>query len=135
MNNKIKHTGFIESIDGRHLTVKILQTSACASCKIASRCNASEMKEKRIDVYADPAGYEVGQQVVVSTTMNAARRALLMGFGLPLIILLAMIVGLKLADYSDEAACLTAIAALVPYYLLIGLLREKIAQQISFQIE
>ena len=135
MNNKIKHTGFIESIDGHHLTVKILQTSACASCKIASRCNASETKEKRIDVYATPAGYEVGQQVVVSTTMNAARQALLMGFGLPLIILLAMIVGMKLADYSDEAACLAAIAALVPYYLLIWLLREKIAQQVSFQIE
>ena len=135
MNNKIKHTGFIESIDGHHLTVKILQTSACASCKVASRCNASETKEKRVDVYADPTGFEVGQQVVVSTTMNAARQALLMGFGLPLMLLLSMIVGVKLTGHSDEAACLTAIAALVPYYLLIGLLRQKIAQRISFQIE
>ena len=51
MNNNIKHLGIVESIDGSHVRVKILQSSACSSCSAKSHCNVSETKEKIIDIH------------------------------------------------------------------------------------
>ena len=31
-NNTIKHLGIVENIQGSHLSVRIVQTSACAAC-------------------------------------------------------------------------------------------------------
>ena len=31
-NNTIKHLGIVEKIQGSHLSVRIVQTSACAAC-------------------------------------------------------------------------------------------------------
>ena len=46
MSNKIRHEGVIDSIDEGCVHVRILQTSACAACKVAGYCNAAEAKEK-----------------------------------------------------------------------------------------
>ncbi len=68
MNNKdsrIRHSGVVDAIDGECVRVRILQTSACAACKIAGHCNASESKEKIIEVFrvADSARFKVGDKI------------------------------------------------------------------------
>ena len=50
MNTKISHSGVIEEIQGDGVKVRIVQTSACAACKVAGYCNAADKKEKIIDV-------------------------------------------------------------------------------------
>ena len=76
MSNKISHSGVIQSIKDGCIKVQIVQTSACAACKVASSCrsasplgsskNASESKVKIVDILRnDTKGFEVGQQVVV----------------------------------------------------------------------
>ncbi len=65
MSNKIKHSGVVEKIVGDCVRVRIVQTSACAACKVASHCNAAESKEKIVEVScANSADYKTGQQVV-----------------------------------------------------------------------
>ena len=49
MSTKISHSGIVERIDGDCVQVRIVQTSACAACKVAGYCNAAESKEKVID--------------------------------------------------------------------------------------
>ena len=82
MENSVRHEGTIESIEDRHIRVRIVQNSACAACKVASRCNASESKIKIVDVYDEEAAktHQVGDSVVVSTSSRSAGRALLLGF-------------------------------------------------------
>ena len=66
MSNKIKHSGVVENILGDSVQVRIVQTSACAACKVAGYCNASESKEKLVDVYhADTRNLRVGDVVTV----------------------------------------------------------------------
>ena len=66
MSDIIQHQGTVESIDGSHIRVRIVQTSACATCVAHKYCNSSESKEKMIDVYTrDAATYQVGQSVNV----------------------------------------------------------------------
>lgn len=137
MSDIIKHSGTIESIDGRHVRVRIVQVAACAACKVASHCNASESKVKIVDVFDAPdvQALAVGQDVVVTASRDVAGRALLIGFGLPFILMVAMLVAVLQLTGNEGLAALSGIGALVPYYFVVWLLRQRIAHDISFQIE
>ena len=58
MADIIKHRGIVEKIDGSHIVVRIVQTSACSACSAKGLCNASESKEKQIDVYEVNPSYQ-----------------------------------------------------------------------------
>ena len=66
----IRHSGIVDSVSGDCIKVRILQTSACASCKVAGYCNASESKEKIVDVFGDAScgQLRVGDRVVVTAS-------------------------------------------------------------------
>ena len=136
MSNQIKHSGVIESIEDNCVHVRIVQTSACAACKVAGYCNAAESKEKVVDVYGASAnGLRVGDTVTVTTSGRVASQALLYGFGLPFIILVAVLFIVLRMTGSEGAAALSGIGALLPYYLLLWLLRDRMRQQLAFAIE
>ena len=136
MSNKISHQGIIQSITDGCIKVQIVQTSACAACKVASHCNAAESKVKIVDVMCqDTKRYQEGQQVVVWASKDVANRALLLGFGVPFLLLICVLmVALKLSA-SEGVAALVALGSLVPYYFALWLMRDKIQQHISFNLE
>ena len=136
MSNKISHSGVIQSIKDGCIKVQIVQTSACAACKVASSCNASESKVKIVDVLRnDTKGFEVGQQVVVWASKDVANQALLLGFGVPFLLLVCvLLIALRLTA-NEGLAALCALGSLVPYYFALWLLRNRIQRGISFQIE
>jgi len=136
MSTKISHSGVIESIGNDGVRVRIVQTSACAACKVAGYCNAAEKKEKIIDVScANSAAYTKGQQVTVSTSGAVAARALLWAFGGPFVVLVGVLIVVLMMTGSEAKAALCALLALVPYYLMLWLLRHKMRRQLSFSIE
>ena len=62
-------------------------------------------------------------------------RALLLGFGLPLLLLVVvLLVTLRVTSHEGKAA-LAALLALVPYYGLLYLFRNSIRQKLSFYLE
>ena len=136
MSGKISHSGIVESIGGGCVRVRILQASACAACKVAGHCHVSEVKEKLVDVRcADSAAYQTGQEVVVYATRDVARLALLLGFVLPFVLLLGVLVVVLRLTGNEGVAALSALGSLVPYYLLLWLFRDRVGRYVSFQIE
>ena len=136
MHTTISHSGVVESVVGDCVKVRILQTSACASCKVASHCNASESKEKIVDVLnvQDTASLKVGDPVVVSASGDVAGRALLLGFGLPFLVLVTVLVLVLLLTGREGLAALSGLVALIPYYLVLWLFRDTIRQKLAFQL-
>ena len=65
MADIIKHRGIVEKINGSHVVVRIVQTSACSACSAKGLCNASESKDKQIDEYAVNPSYRIGEEVVL----------------------------------------------------------------------
>ena len=132
----ISHSGVIESIMDGCVKVRIVQTSACAACKVAGHCNAAESKVKLVDVLCgDTAKYRTGQEVTVWASKDVANKALLLGFGVPFLFLVCvLIIALKIVD-DEGIAALIALGSLVPYYFILWLLRDKIQQQITFHLE
>lgn len=135
MSSKVTHEGIIEAIDNRHISVRIIQQAACASCKVAAHCNASDTKVKIVDVYADSSHLTVGQKIVVSTSGSAVKNALLIGFLFPLFMIVFLIVFSKFLGKTDDVAALLALGSLIPYYIIVWLFRNKIAQKITFHID
>ena len=136
MSNKIKHSWVVENIMGDSVQVRIVQTSACAACKVAGYCNASESKEKLVDVYhADTRNLKVGDVVTVTASTQVAAQALLLGFGLPFVVLVAVLIVVLLITGNEGAAALSGLGALVPYYAVLFLFRNLIRDKLSFSIE
>ena len=136
MNEKIRHSGVIDSISGGVVRVRILQQSACSACRVSGYCHASEAKEKLVDVNCDDASaYRVGQAVVVTASRQVAFRATLLGFIVPLIIIIVVLVVAIRVTGSEAVAALSALGALMLWYSLLWLLRSMISSQVSFQIE
>jgi sigma-E factor negative regulatory protein RseC len=136
MNNRICHSGVVESIEGNCVHVRIVQTSACAACKVAGYCNAAESKEKIVDVFCDdPTDYKTGQAVTVSTSGNVAARALLWGFGLPFVVMVGVLVCALLLTGSEGIAALCGLASLIPYYIILWFFRDSMRKQLAFAIE
>lgn len=136
MSNRISHSGIIQSITEGCIKVQIVQTSACAACKVASHCNAAESKVKIVDVMCNNTkGYQEGQAVTVWASKDVANRALLLGFGVPFLLLICvLLVALKLTT-NEGVAALVALGSLVPYYVALWLMRNRIQKHISFNLE
>lgn len=136
MVDNISHSGVVESVEDGCVHVRIVVTSACAACKVAGYCNAAESKEKVVDVYtAKSEAYAVGQAVTVSASRQVATHALLLAFGLPFVILGAVLVGVLLLTGNELWAALGGLLALVPYYGILWLFRQKVRDRLAFQIE
>lgn len=136
MSNKIKHAGVVDGVEGECVRVRILQSSACSACKVAAHCNASETKEKIIDVMdADASRYQKGDQVMVVADTAVGFRASLYGYLLPLILMVVTLVGVLAATHSEGLAALSALGILMPYYVLLFLMRNKLRNRLSFTLE
>ena len=136
MSNKIRHAGVIEEVGADRIKVRILQTSACAACKVAGHCNASESKEKLIDVYGqEVSDYQVGEHVVVVASPEVGMRAVAWGFGIPFVLLVLTVFLMVRLTGNEGIAALSSLGTLLPYYLVLYLLRDKLRERLSFGIE
>ena len=136
MHTKISHSGIVESVSGGCVKVRILQISACAACKVAGYCHAAEAKEKIVEVYcSNTASYTTGQEVVVATTGSVAKRALLLGFGVPFLALVGVLVIVLKITGNEGLSALCGLAALIPYYIILYLCRDRIRRQLTFYLE
>jgi len=105
MNNKISHSGVVENIEDGCAHVRIVQSSACAACKVAGYCHAAEA------------------------------HALLLGFGIPFVLMVLVLVLVLWLTGNEAKAALSGLAALAPYYGVLYLFRDRIRDKLSFSIE
>ena len=83
----------------------------------------------------DTAKYMTGQEVVVSTSGKVVNKALVLGFGIPFLLVLGVLVAVLFLTDHEGVAALAALGSLLPYYFLLWLRRDSIRRGISFQIE
>ena len=135
--NKISHEGIVQSVGADQIEVRIIQSSACAACKVAAHCSAAESKEKIVHVKCANAMelYQVGDTVTVSMSSKNGRDAVMLGFIFPFLLLVAVLV-LCLRFTGDEGiAALASIAALIPYYIGLWAFNGKVKKRFAFYIE
>jgi len=130
----ISHEGIVVGFEKEKVRVRILSLSACASCHAKGSCTAADMSEKYID--ALPADhFENGDKVTVVIEEKMGWTALLYGILIPFLILVTVLVILNVSGKSEPFSALVSLASLVPYYLFLYLLREKLEKKFTFKAE
>lgn len=132
----IEHEGIIEKINGNHITVRILQQSACSACHAKGACSAADAKEKLVDISDYSGQFRENERVIVAGKESTGYKAVLWAFVFPLIILIGMLVMTTLVwRFKETEAAAASIIALAPYYVLLYLLRHKMANTFRFSIK
>lgn len=136
MADIIKHQGIVENINGSHLKVRIVQTSACAACSAKGHCASADTKEKIIDVTtADASSYRPGDRVIVFGELSMGMMAVLLAFIVPFCILVISVF-IFMAVWNDElSSALCSLALLIPYYYILWLNKARMGKRFSFSVK
>ena len=130
------HTGRVVSMNPQLTTVQIVSHSACSECHAAGLCGLSEYTEKAIQVPTDPhATYGVGDEVWVVLKASMGMKAVWLAYFLPLVVLLAVALGLIALGVGEVAAGLAGLGAVALYYLALWLFRDKLRNEYVFTIQ
>lgn len=131
----VDHEGVITSITEDNIKVEIINKSLCASCHAKSFCSASDQKEKVIDVpYYNNNEFEVGEIVIVSMKKSMGFKAVWISYVIPLAILMIFLLTLQQINPNDLFVGGISILAVIMYYIIIYLLRDKISNKFVFTI-
>lgn len=136
MANTIRHQGVVTGVNGSHLQVKIIQTSACAACSVKGHCTSADTKEKLVEALADgTSSYEVGDKVWVTGELSMGVMAVLYAFVLPFfVILISLFTCMSL--WNDELlAALCSLALLIPYYYVLWMNRTRLGRKFRFTVQ
>jgi len=130
----IRHSGIVLSVKGEIAHVQIVQSSACEACKAKSMCSSAESKEKEMDaIMLEP--MQPGDKVEVLVRERLAWRAVLLGYILPFVVMIAVIAVLDLTtDLSEAVTGSVSLCAIAVYYLVLRLFRDKLQKQFSFTV-
>ncbi|MGX8690540.1 MAG: SoxR reducing system RseC family protein [Bacteroidaceae bacterium] len=135
MAQDIRHDGVVDSIDGQTVVVRITQSSACGGCQARNICRAAESKDKLVEVQCADAGLlKTGQVVTVAGAESLGMKAVMWAFGLPLVLLLAAMIVVMALTGDERMAALAALGILVPYYIVLFLMRERLKKDFKFRI-
>ena len=135
-NNTIKHLGIVENIQGSHLSVRIVQTSACAACSVKGHCSSADSKDKIIDIIdTAAASYQVGENVMVVGETSMGLQAVALAFIIPFVLLIFTLFLFMALIENELYAALLSLAVLVPYYYILWLNKTRLKQKFSFTIK
>lgn len=136
MTQVITHDAVVKAIDNECVRVTILQSSACSGCAAKQMCSSAEAKEKDVDVFtADSAAYGVGQKVKLEGRLSDGRRAAIIAYGLPLLLMLPVLFFAIRLSGSETIGALWALGSVALYYIVIFLFfRGRLQQHFSFTI-
>ena len=135
-NNTIKHLGIVENIQGSHLSVRIVQTSACAACSVKGHCSSADSKDKIIDIIdTAAASYQVGENVMVVGETSMGMQAVALAFIIPFDLLIFTLFLFMALIENELYAALLSLAVLVPYYYILWLNKTRLKQKFSFTIK
>jgi positive regulator of sigma E activity len=130
----IEQKGIIEDIENGTATVKIVSFSACVSCTSKGACLAGESAEKNISVFIGDESFSTGELVKVSMKKSLGLKAALLAYFLPFIVLLVTLLVLTSLGVNEVISGIMSLAVLVPYFLIIYILKHKLQRVFQFKL-
>jgi len=135
-DNNICHQGIVVKCEDDCVFVQIEAVSACAACKAKSMCNLTEVQDKIIEVGTkEPLKYKPGDQVVVQMKRSMGARALWLGYLLPFAVVMISLFLFSHLTGSELQAGLISLLLLIPYYLILYTMRDKLKKTFVFEIQ
>ncbi|HDZ41148.1 MAG TPA: RseC/MucC family positive regulator of sigma(E) [Bacteroidetes bacterium] len=130
----IEHTGIVKSAGEDYAIVDIVAHPACSGCLASGICDLSAQKNKEIRTINNT-DVKAGDRVLVVMRQSLGFRALFLGYLLPFIVVMIILIIMTSLSFSEPISGITALLSLIPYYIIIYLKKEKIGKSFSFTIK
>ena len=132
----ISHEGIVTKITDDELEIKILAQSACAACHAKSACGMGEQAEKILTVpRPKDKDFTLNQKVNVKMAIGQGNKAAVLAYLIPILLLLAVLFVCLGLGVNEGLSALISIVALVPYYIILYLKRDKLKNEFLYIIE
>ncbi len=132
----IEHLGTINHIDDKLVKVVIKPESACGSCRAKGSCSIGDTDEKIIEVFRqNNDNYAIGEEIKVVLENSLGIKALGLGYILPFLILMFILVFMTSIGAGEAMAGAFALGSLVPYYTGLYLFRNNLKREFSFRLK
>lgn len=133
--DELSHQGTITNLDDQNYYVSIVSKSACSSCHSRGFCSVSEMQEKIIVISRVPGNlYKIGDNVVVIMNKTMGTKAVIMGYLVPFIVLLATLIVTFSMTGNEGVAGIMSLAIVAIYFAVLYLFRDRFRKTFRFTI-
>ena len=135
--NNVTHSGKVISVFRDTVTVAVESSEACGSCASRSACSLGVQSNTRNILITTPnaSSFSVGEIVRVATRTQMGLMAVALCYAVPAVVLVAVLAAAVLCGVSEGVAALISLGSVAIYYGILWLVRDKLAQKISFTIE
>lgn len=130
----INHEGIVQRIDDTSVIVSISSSTACSGCHAEGSCNMAGKEEKIIEVTGR---YDVlpGDRVTILMKQSMGYAALLLGYLLPLVSVVTVLIVLVALEVSELPAGLLSLGILIPYYIILFFFRRRVNEKFTFTLK
>ena len=95
--------------------------------------NSTESKKKRVDIVSSEAfSYRVGEEVLLTGSVEMGLTAVFWAYGAPLLLLMAVLLATLQVTTDEPLAALMALASLAVYYGVLYLNKNRLTRKFSF---
>ena len=134
INDSIEHLGVVKDITPKTVKVSLLNVSGCSSCHTKATCAVSDVDNKVIDVINTGQKIKKGETVKVVFQKSLGPLALFLGYLLPFIILMIVLI-VSISISNDEVvAGVASLLSVGVYYLALTFFRTKLKSTFTFKI-
>ena len=135
--NNVTHSGKVIGVFRDTVTVAVESSEACGSCASRSACSLGVQSNTRNILITTPnaSSFSVGEIVRVATRTQMGLMAVALCYAMPAVVLVAVLAAAVLCGVSEGVAALISLGSVAIYYGILWLVRDKLAQKISFTIE
>ncbi|MCQ2286594.1 MAG: SoxR reducing system RseC family protein [Bacteroidales bacterium] len=133
--NQVCKEGIVRQINEKKIFVEIVVSSACGGCAAKSLCNISEKKNEIIEAqnYTGET-FQVGESVYLQMRQSLARKAVLLGYGLPFLVLIIGLFACYALTRIEWLSVIVALALTAIYYWLVKKLDRKLTNDFVFYV-
>jgi sigma-E factor negative regulatory protein RseC len=134
-SSEISHRGRIVSVTPEVTKVQIVSEPACSACHAKGLCSLGDAKLKEVELPTRGwDNYAVGDEVEVVLRASMGHKAVWLAYVVPLLLLVAALLGILAAGGSELLAGAVAIGVVAVYYGIIWLLRGRLRKDYIFNI-
>lgn len=130
----INHEGKVQKKDDKSVIVSIIASTACSGCHAEDSCTMSGKEEKIIEI-AGSYNVKPGDNVTVLMNQSVGYAALILGYILPLITVLTILIIMISMEISELISGIISLGSLLPYYTVLYFLRGRINKKFTFTLK
>ena len=129
----VKHEGVVSKITNDVVTISLKGNINCEACNAKAACGVSESNSKEIEISNSSQTLKLNENVEVLLKKNLGLKAVFWAYVFPFILMLTVLL-IASTLFQEWIAGLLSIAILIPYYLMLYVLRNTFKKAFKLSI-